>query len=312
MRLRYARSTGSESAPNFGDLLNPLIFDKLLPGYFDEDYPDVDLLGIGTTLGMLIPVSGPQRRTVVFSSGLGGASDRAYGHPPRLNKNFDFVCVRGPLTAKALELSSEMAVTDGALLLRALVDTPSPSKDQRPVFVPHMSSVIAGGRWQAAADAANIKFVDPCTEDILSVIDAVAGAPLVLAEAMHAAIVADTFGVPWLPVTTNSTINEFKWNDWCQSLDVDYQPLRIPPLLGEAAAGQALRSKMSARFNSTVHRLASRSYEVAIEPVSFRLAVSRLKKAANSPSYLSAENTRASKLEQLLERVNSLKERYPL
>ena len=48
---------------------------------------------------------------------------------------------------------------------------------------------------------------------------------VVIAEAMHAAIVADALRVPWIPVNFHgSHINSFKWNDWCGSLDVEYMP----------------------------------------------------------------------------------------
>ena len=44
---------------------------------------------------------------------------------------------------------------------------------------------------------------------------------------MHAAIVADTLRVPWVPLMTSSDINSFKWLDWTQSMRVPYQPVRI-------------------------------------------------------------------------------------
>ena len=46
---------------------------------------------------------------------------------------------------------------------------------------------------------------------------------------MHAAIIADTFRVKWLPVTTSSTINHFKWLDWTSSMNVPYKPIFIGP-----------------------------------------------------------------------------------
>lgn len=36
---------------------------------------------------------------------------------------------------------------------------------------------------------------------------------MVLADAMHAAIIADAMRVPWLPLITSPQINTFKWLD---------------------------------------------------------------------------------------------------
>ena len=56
----------------------------------------------------------------------------------------------------------------------------------------------------------------------------IAAADLVIAESMHAAILADAFRVPWVAVTTSDAINSFKWNDFVQSLGLVYAPRRIP------------------------------------------------------------------------------------
>ena len=44
---------------------------------------------------------------------------------------------------------------------------------------------------------------------------------------MHAAILADAFRVPWIPVSISGTFNGAKWQDWGQSLgmQVDIRPL---------------------------------------------------------------------------------------
>lgn len=314
MRLRYAQPRKPGDLPNFGDLLNPLIFESFLPGYFDATYADVDLLGIGTTLGMAFPSGGPERQTIVFSSGLGGSSDRgAYGRPPVLTDKFDIICVRGPLTANALGISPQTVVTDGALLLQAM-DIPAPmaSAPEHPVFIPHMSSTGAGGRWDEVGAEIGIRALDPCTENVIGMINEIRRAPLVLAEAMHAAIVADTFGVPWIPIVTNSTINRFKWEDWCRSLGLVYNPVRLPPLLGRQASFTAVKAKLPTATPAVVTKGAHRAYDFVVEPQSFRLAVSRLRRAARTAPQLSSPYVRHAKLDELQERLESVRRRYPL
>ncbi len=312
MRLRYARPTQEGQVPNFGDLLNPIIFEALLPGYFETSYEEVDFLGIGTTLGMAFPEGGPTNTTIVFSSGLGGDSEGAYGRTPEVNEFFDFACVRGPLTARALDLPDTTVVTDGALLLNSLDRKETLATASTPVFVPHMSSIGGDGRWHEVAAEAGLRMVNPCTADALSVVDQIRSAPLVLAEAMHGAIVADTFGVPWVPIVTNSTINRFKWTDWCLSMGLDYDPVRLPPLLGPAASAAAISGKLPTNTPRLVAAVARGAYGALGEPATFRVAIAKLRRAAAGQPKLSDPNLRTSKLDQLYERLADVRKRYPL
>jgi len=46
----------------------------------------------------------------------------------------------------------------------------------------------------------------------------------VITESLHGAIIADAYGIPWLPITTMPAINPFKWHDWCESINIEYHP----------------------------------------------------------------------------------------
>ena len=61
-----------------------------------------------------------------------------------------------------------------------------------------------------------------------SVIRAIAQSRLVIAESMHAAILADAFRVPWIAVSTSHSINSFKWQDWAATVNVAYKPYHVP------------------------------------------------------------------------------------
>ena len=98
MKLYYYRT----GVRNFGDDLNNWLWPKLIPELLDP----IDgylLIGIGTILNRRIPES-PQK--VVFGAGVG------YGERPVLDDSWTVYCVRGPLTAAALELSPDLAITD--------------------------------------------------------------------------------------------------------------------------------------------------------------------------------------------------------
>jgi succinoglycan biosynthesis protein ExoV len=70
------------------------------------------------------------------------------------------------------------------------------------------------------------------------VIRRIAAAPLVIAESMHAAIIADAFRVPWIPVRFSPHFHAEKWLDWAASLDMT---LAIPPLVPLLYRLRALR-----------------------------------------------------------------------
>src|ERR1700730_15098645 len=97
---------------NFGDSLNPWLWDRLLPGAFDEDLSEI-LVGIGTILNHKIPVVGHKH---VFGSGYG------YGWIPNVHgSDYTIYCVRGPRTASRLNLPPRLAITDPAVLVRRFV-----------------------------------------------------------------------------------------------------------------------------------------------------------------------------------------------
>jgi succinoglycan biosynthesis protein ExoV len=112
-----------------------------------------------------------------------------------------------------------------------------------PIFIPHHSSL---GRleWAEACKGAGLDFVSP-TENSKDVIRRIAAAPLVIAESMHAAILADSFRVPWIPVRISHLFNAAKWDDWAESLGLN---VTIPPLFAQLdAIARLLQNRSPAR-----------------------------------------------------------------
>ena len=204
---------------NFGDDLNLWLWDYLLPGFRDV-HPDVLLVGVGTVLNdSLLPAG---RRKLVVGSGFGYGTAPDIGDPAQ----WDIRCVRGPLTAGKLGLDAEYGIIDPAVMVTEMPEFANLPETRGTIFVPHWESTV-GGLWPDLCRLTGIGYVDPCGE-AKSVIRAIAQAKLVVAESMHAAILADAFRIPWVPVTTSASINSFKWRDWAASLDLAYAPHRIP------------------------------------------------------------------------------------
>jgi succinoglycan biosynthesis protein ExoV len=224
---------------NFGDDLNTWLWERLLPGMWTPD--GTVFCGVGTIFDDLIP---PAPRTIVFSSGAG------YSPPPKglVAPQWDVVCVRGPMTVAALGLAPEKAVTDGACLLAALPDFKPMPEEARSgtIFIPHHEA-LGAGQWKTVCARAGIEFVSPCQDSRL-VIGRIRSARLVIADAMHAAIVADTMRVPWVAVRTSPEISTFKWLDWTLSMGIPYEPADLPASSALEAARNVLLPFYGRRF----------------------------------------------------------------
>lgn len=218
MKLYYYKHS---TCLNFGDDLNPWLFSKLLKGMLDDDENEL-LIGIGTLLNDKIPCA-PKK--IIFSSGAG------YGTGlPIIDDTWKIYCVRGPLTAKLLKLDKNLAIIDGAVLVRKLYKHDTNTKNRKYSFMPHISTASTGGAlWRKVCEELDFGYIDPRGETE-KIIKDIKSSEVLITEAMHGAIVAETFRVPWVPVVTNNEIFPFKWHDWCSSIGLEYEPVKLLPL----------------------------------------------------------------------------------
>jgi succinoglycan biosynthesis protein ExoV len=217
MKLHYFRSPHG----NFGDDLNAWLWPELLPGMWDED-DGITFVGVGTILNRLVPQT---RLKIVLGSGVGYSP-----LPQNLHDgSWSVLGIRGPLSARAAGLPPGTAVTDGAILLGTIdgLVKPDGARSGGVVFVPHVSSTETGA-WERICDLLGITYVDP-RWDFHKVFALIGNAGLVLTEAMHGAIVADTLRVPFVPLVSSREISSFKWMDWTLSMELPYRPIRLPP-----------------------------------------------------------------------------------
>jgi succinoglycan biosynthesis protein ExoV len=260
MRLFYFR--GSGGITNFGDELNTYVWPRLVPSCFDSD-DGTQFVGIGTLLNDQLP---PAARTVVFGAGVG------YYGPPRRDASWEIYCVRGPLSARALDVPIAMAVTDPAALITR-IEQPEIAGRSRwaHAFMPHWES--EPDEWKRVCAAAGIAFIDP-RRPTHEVLEALRRTDLLITEAMHGAIVADALRVPWIPVRTRRAIKSFKWEDWCTSLELQYSPHDLPTIWPRPprpnALQQARRWAKRAQAARALARLATQarpflSHEAVLE-----------------------------------------------
>jgi succinoglycan biosynthesis protein ExoV len=222
VRLYYFKR--QDQRLNFGDDLNDWLWERLLPGCFQEN-SDIVFVGMGTLINHKLPKRlGDARQVVVFSTGVGYESPLS-----DLPSHWQIYCLRGPLSAERLGLPRQFAITDGAALIRRCY-TSSPRKESQVAFMPHISHAAWGGEiWQRICQALGFRYIDP-RGTVDETLAAISETELLIAEAMHGAITADALRVPWIPVTTSPRILAFKWQDWCASVGVSYHPKFISPL----------------------------------------------------------------------------------
>jgi hypothetical protein len=75
----------------------------------------------------------------------------------------------------------------------------------------------------------NLNYIDVLSP-VEQVLSEISSSSLVVTEALHGAVVADAFRIPWIPVRCHTHINAFKWEDWCESIEVAYEPHDLPSL----------------------------------------------------------------------------------
>lgn len=215
MKLVYYR----HAIPNFGDDLNTILWPALAPELFD-DRSDIGFVGIGTIIGM---ACGDLRRLHVFSSGTGNdALGRWHG------RDVTYWCVRGPVSARVLDLEPDRALTDGAILVpRVAGFPPAATSDGGTLIIPHWQTMAYPG-WDSVAALTGFELLDPRGAP-REIIARIAGARLVLTESLHGAILADTYGIPWLAFATSGNFGVTKWVDWTLSLGRDFDLTLLPP-----------------------------------------------------------------------------------
>ncbi len=195
---------------NFGDDLNAWFWDVVLPGWRNWD-SSVTLIGIGTILnaGLL-----PSGKKLVIGSGVG------YGGIPDVSNcnEWDIRAVRGPMTTKTLGLDPLKALSDPAITLPCFNMFHGIEKTDDIVFVPHVGSDQSFD-WASICARLGLQYQSPSACPKI-VIKRLASARCVIAESMHAAIIADAFGTPWTAVAINKGFNRFKWLDWAESLEI--------------------------------------------------------------------------------------------
>lgn len=291
-------------AANFGDAINPLVFEHFLPNFFDDD-PELLFYGIGSILGFERPFE-KTRKVIVFSSGF------AYDQPPVLDQRYDVRCVRGPLTARRLNIDASKGVADGALLLQYLpVFSDKQEKKYKFSYIPHHVSEKMFDGWNEILEPLGIHYISPAGDPV-QVVNEIRQSECILAEAMHAAIIADTFRVPWIPVKMFLHINSFKWLDWMLSLQISeaYNPYTLRRVYNKEWIKKIIKNKTLLGENTLMNDAFSSVYQKIQKSIVQEKLQQQLGQIMKLDPFLSKQEVLLDKQLRLLEIIEGIKRDY--
>lgn len=205
---------------NFGDDLNPWLWQHL---FGEEDESDgLDLVGIGSILFNNNKIFNKDRTKIVFGSGIRPMPDSF--NP---TENWKILFLRGPLSSGYLN-NRYPYITDPAYCVRHTQffgDIIGQKKKYEISFMPHYQS-IGLVDWEMICKKLKIHLISSKNElGVEFTLKEIAASKFLITEAMHGAILADTFRVPWhrlilsTPYTEGPLVSEFKWNDWLLSIN---------------------------------------------------------------------------------------------
>jgi succinoglycan biosynthesis protein ExoV len=238
--LRYFVGIGMEhwTGDNFGDQpLNQFLLPKLFPNLRqDVSRPKYILLGVGSILGIrhqCISTDEMQLPTFIYGSGY------QYGTPTQLPLGSKVFCVRGRYTCEQLGFNKFCAVADPAILLPLFL-----SRDVEVVpgriglicswnyGIPRRLNATALSKfdwprgikrrffrlvWNILPNV--ISFTARTENNIIEWLRRLWSCERIVTEALHPAIVADAYGIPWKPLRW-----EPKWVDHFDMLGITKQP----------------------------------------------------------------------------------------
>jgi pyruvyltransferase len=232
IKLFYAQ------VPNMGDLLNPLIVEKV----FGKDVKKTPLYGsqliaIGSGLNALFKSESLKTRLnqavlSKFSNELhvwGTGFIRKPTQKDFFRNNIIFNSVRGELSKIELEkiLNTKLDITtgDAGLLANSLFNRKIPKKYKLGI-IPHFRHQDAHIFSDIKQNNNNSVIID-LKEDPMKVIEMIGQCEFIISSSLHGLIVADSFNIPniHLDISINIKGDGFKFADYYSSFGLNHNPI---------------------------------------------------------------------------------------
>lgn len=201
-----AVATSRELFLNFGDEMSREIVEAAFGRKVVWSTAEkADLVAIGSVLERMERPGAP---ISVWGSGLrsGALPEEA------VNREMRFLAVRGNLTADRLGINGQVPMGDPGLLAKEVFGDPVKNHDI--VYVPHFSELAQWSRLTQFCDGVGARLVLP-TAKPQNVVREIGSARVVFSASLHGIIVADSYGVPVVPLLPFSDAESpFKYHDY--------------------------------------------------------------------------------------------------
>jgi hypothetical protein len=207
------------SLDNVGDLLAPIITERItnkevIPIFKtipDEYCGSRILAGLGSFLGYYgdWPLS-------IWGTGLEpGYMDRNARENLGSRKSWEYFALRGHLTKTVFGVKNKVVIGDSALVMPVLYNPTALNENPRRYFR-HFSN--------NSNPKINAHFqIHHTRMNPFEAIDLITNSKFVFTEALHIAILAQAYGVPWAWSLNKHKRAMFKWFDWFSSLNIASQ-----------------------------------------------------------------------------------------
>ncbi len=223
---------------NFGDQLNLWLWPKLIQKSLLSYSDNFDFIGIGSVIDKRLV---NDKRKIIFGAGVRTIDFDL------CSSNFDIRFVRGPLSSS--DLLDAKYITDAAYCL-GLLERPkvSPKAYSYSIFPYFRHCELIN--WNLFEIYTGIHVIYPFWP-IEHIISEIQKSEYILSGAMHGAIIADLFRVPWKRLKLgihgfeSTEFSDYKWNDWCQSMSISEIPCCI---ISPKYLKSAMYSKMVLKY----------------------------------------------------------------
>lgn len=236
---------------NIGDEINKWFWKETVGNDALEKYPNSLLVGIGTVLNENLPKADEYH---VLGSGFGYDTGTF-----KLREKMNIEFLRGPLTAKYLSQPMSKAITDPAILMPKLRPVEKSGSSATVSFMPHIT--MDSPALKRIVLSIGMDYISPSDQE-QDIFTKIANSQLLITSAMHGAIFADSYRTPWIPVVTSHQILSFKWQDWTQSMCLDYDAVELPPIWETQKSGMLDKLKTIVKTNkieNTLRKVATKT-----------------------------------------------------
>lgn len=223
MTLTVFHWRGDKALGNFGDALTVLFLDRLATDECLFSRGTIHLVGSVITKQRISAsmLKGHECNPAIF---WGCGKKDSSGLPEILMRNSVFLGVRGELSRRALRLPLDTPQGDSALL-SPLFYTPKTCSETRGkiVWVPHVNHPAHHLKPPPGheEDIVMTPEIPNTSEACEAFIDAIASARFIMANAMHAAVIALAYGVPFAFWSGRYINHPFKWKDFAAGVHFD-------------------------------------------------------------------------------------------